>query len=243
MPFDWNGVFEAIANGVSKLPSALIAAILLGGPTAIWIIARFVNPPDFAKRDEAVLVDLLWVCDSCRSINEDRLDHCYRCQTARSGEGTPLVVAVGRDAPPGIGVAVGPGMPLELGAAASWLAAELASASRSAGRIEPERQFEPERRSSSEKQFEPEKQFPDQDENEDEDEDEDEDEAGFKDAGELDDEDELDDEIEQDESPAPFEPLIFQPRVKVSARPSASKPGARGARRKVQGVGDANSKR
>jgi hypothetical protein len=226
MPFDWNGVFEAIANGVSKLPSALIAAILLGGPTAIWLIARFVNPPDFGKRDEAVLVDLLWVCDSCRSINEDRLDHCYHCQVARSGAGTPLVIAVGRDAVPGIGVAVGPGLPLELGAAASWLAAELAKASRPAARTELEGDFE----DAAAFRKEDEAAFKDEDA------------VAFDDEVEPDDEDDLGDEIEHAESPAPFEPLIFEPRVKVSARPAAPKPKARGARRKAQGVGDVNSK-
>ena len=49
----------------------------------------FTAEPDQGRRgDVEDLEKLLWVCQSCRSMNEDRIDHCYRCHLARTGRGT-----------------------------------------------------------------------------------------------------------------------------------------------------------
>ncbi len=109
MPFDLNGLIETLAHGVSKIPSAVLAAIILGGPTAIWLITRFVHPPEVVKPVEIVAQDRLWLCGSCLSINEDRLEACYRCHRVRSAESMPVVIHGGRESSPRIGVAVGPG--------------------------------------------------------------------------------------------------------------------------------------
>jgi hypothetical protein len=133
VPVDPGGLFEALMNGLAQVPSALIAAALLAGPTAIWLIARFLNPPDVAKRDEGGLEELLWVCQACRSINEIRIATCYRCHRLRAGEHAADVAPVAEPAPtmapPGVGIAVGPGVPV-LEPGESWIEREVARASR-----------------------------------------------------------------------------------------------------------------
>src|SRR6185295_1038483 len=113
---DPSALFEAVMSGLAQVPSAVIAAALIAGPTAIWIIFRFLNPRDVAKRDDMGLEELLWVCPACRSINEDRSASCYRCHRLRTGEHAPLVAPAGEPAPtwtgPGVGIAVGPGAPV-----------------------------------------------------------------------------------------------------------------------------------
>jgi hypothetical protein len=130
MSVDPSGLFEAVMSGLAQVPSAVIAAALIAGPTAIWLVFRFLNPPDVAKRDEGGLEELLWVCPACRSINEDRIASCYRCHRLRSGEGV-AVVAEPAPAPsaPGVGIAVGPGAPA-LVPGESWIEVEVARASR-----------------------------------------------------------------------------------------------------------------
>jgi hypothetical protein len=129
-PVDPSGLFEAIMSALAQVPSALIAAVLLAGPTAIWLIARFVNPPDQATRDDVALEELLWVCPTCRSINQDRMASCYRCHRLRADETVPLVIETAPTwAEPGVGIAVGPGAPApEPGE--SWIEREVARASR-----------------------------------------------------------------------------------------------------------------
>jgi hypothetical protein len=121
MPVDPQGLLDAISNVVSQIPSGLLVAIFLGGPTAIWLIARFANPRDPAKRERTTSEDLLWVCASCRSINDDRAVRCYSCHRSRADETVP-----------GVGVAVGPGMPAAAQTGYWWLGAEATGASRPA---------------------------------------------------------------------------------------------------------------
>ncbi len=130
MPVDPSGLFEAVMSGLSQVPSALIAAALLAGPTAIWLIARFVNPPDLAKRADLTLEELLWVCPRCRSINEDRIASCYRCHHLRADESLPLVIETAPTwSGPGVGIAVGPGTPV-FAPRESWIEREVVRASR-----------------------------------------------------------------------------------------------------------------
>ncbi len=126
LPFDLPGLYETIMSGLGTVPSALIAAALLGGPTAIWLIARFLNPPDIGVTEEVVVEELLWVCPKCRSINEDRIVTCYRCHHLRAGESVPLVIET--LPAPGVGIAVGPGKPI-LAPVDAWIEREVARAS------------------------------------------------------------------------------------------------------------------
>jgi hypothetical protein len=132
MPVDPTALINAILDGLSRVPPGLFAAIILGGPTAIWLIVRFGHPEDGRKQDPSAMEEFLWVCVWCRSINEDMRDSCYSCRRSRSGQDLPGVSAPGlapSSAPrtwiaPGVGVAVGPGRPAEAQASGSWLGAE-----------------------------------------------------------------------------------------------------------------------
>jgi hypothetical protein len=192
MSVDPSGLFEAVMSGLAQVPSAVIAAALIAGPTAIWLIVRFLNPPDVAKRDEGGLEELLWVCPACRSINEDRIASCYRCHRQRSGEGVALV-AEPAPAPsvPGVGIAVGPGAPrLEPGE--SWIEVEVARASREVDNngVGPE----------------PEEEV-----------------------------------VAAEVASLAYEPVILEPLVKASGRPTGSKPAAPRARRKPAAASDAGA--
>ena len=145
MPIDPAGLFEAMLNGLGTIPSALIAAALLAGPTAVWLIARFVNPPDIGTTEEVVVEELLWVCPHCRSINEDRIANCYRCHKLRADESIPLVIETAPTrAGPGVGIAVGPGLP-QVAPDRSWIELEVARASDSVDDVDDvDDAFEPE---------------------------------------------------------------------------------------------------
>ena len=191
VPVDPSGLLEAFMNGLAQVPSALIAAALLAGPTAIWLIARFVNPPDLATRDDMALEELLWVCSNCRSINEDRIASCYRCHRMRADESIPLVIETAPTwAGPGVGIAVGPGAPA-LAPGESWIKREVARAS---GEVD--------------------------------------------DNGMATDEDVLAAEL----ASLAYEPVVLEPRVKASSRPSGSKPAAQRTRRKPPDAGASAAK-
>jgi hypothetical protein len=142
MPFDPNEVLTAITKALPKLPSALIAAALLGGPTAIWLITRIIKPPSLIKAAEELpedLENLLWVCESCRSMNEDRLDRCYRCHLARTAEDNPAVIHAARETASRTGLPAGSGVPAQAPAAYSFLGGQIAGATRPmTERYEPE---------------------------------------------------------------------------------------------------------
>lgn len=91
MPFDPNGLYETVSHLISKFPPALFAAALLGGPTLIWMIIRFFSPPTASKQEEVGVQELLWVCAGCRSINDDRLFRCYSCHRLRAADLIPVM--------------------------------------------------------------------------------------------------------------------------------------------------------
>ncbi len=118
MPVDPSALVNEILAGLAKIPPGLFAAILLGGPTAIWLVLRFSNPPDDAPRPpEPAREEFLWVCISCRSLNQELRDSCYRCHRSRADEREPGIPDLGRlpapasraEIAPAIGIAVGPG--------------------------------------------------------------------------------------------------------------------------------------
>jgi hypothetical protein len=203
MPVDPVALLNAILDGLSKIPPGILAAILLGGPTAIWLILQFGNPPEARTTVAQVSEELLWVCVACRSINKDLRDNCYRCHRLKTDESEPTAPGVAR--PPlaapriGIGIAVGPGRPFERPMADSWLGLEpvvpVAAANAAdeplATGADGGRQPEPE--------------------------------PGLQPPPEAaqDDEDDEDEELDAVNSLL-FDPVILEPRVKVSARPPAS---------------------
>ena len=71
---------DSLRAGIGLVPPALIAMVLLGGPTAGWLLYRFVVQPRSA-RQRAFERNAFWVCPTCRSVNDFRLTRCYRCDS------------------------------------------------------------------------------------------------------------------------------------------------------------------
>jgi hypothetical protein len=215
MPFDPNGLFEAISSAISKFPPALFAAALLGGPTALWLILRFASPQDPRRREEVAVQELLWVCGGCRSINDDRLIRCYSCHRLRLADLIPVASEAwaenaayewGEEEPDGweesppeewdedaleVGIPVGPGLPAGRPAASSWLGAEVDGAQDPTDDGE-----QPDRETQVEAEAEP----------------------------ELEPELELDVAVGSDVTPRGFEPVVLEPRLRASARAPLSEP-------------------
>jgi hypothetical protein len=96
-------------SGVATIPPAIIAVILLAGPTVCWLLYRFIVEPRYRRmrgRDMAAM----WVCANCRSVNELRMARCYRCD-ARPVEAELEVIDSHPDGHPRL-TPVGPGLDL-----------------------------------------------------------------------------------------------------------------------------------
>lgn len=78
MQFDIAQLIESIRAGIGSIPPVLIAIVLLGGPTAGWLLYRFAVQPR-TMRMRGLDPSAMWVCANCRSVNSLRLQRCYRC--------------------------------------------------------------------------------------------------------------------------------------------------------------------
>ena len=78
MQVDLEYLFNALRAGLGVVPPVLIAIVLLGGPTASWLLYRFVVQPR-TRRLGGMDGTAMWVCPNCRSVNELRMKRCYRC--------------------------------------------------------------------------------------------------------------------------------------------------------------------
>jgi hypothetical protein len=100
---------DSLRAGIGLVPPALIAIVLLGGPTAGWLLYRFVVQPRTA-RQRAFERNAYWVCPNCRSVNDFRLTRCYRCDSRPADADLEVI-----DAQPGTTrrlTPVGPGLDL-----------------------------------------------------------------------------------------------------------------------------------
>lgn len=82
MPIEPTEAIETLQRSLALMPPAILAIIFLAGPTAAWLLYRFVVQPR-TRRYAAGGSDLLWICDQCRSANEVRSSRCYRCAMDR----------------------------------------------------------------------------------------------------------------------------------------------------------------
>lgn len=82
MPIEPSDAIENLRRSLSLVPPAILAIIMLAGPTAAWLLYRFVVQPR-ARRSAAYGSELLWICERCRSANEVRASRCYRCALDR----------------------------------------------------------------------------------------------------------------------------------------------------------------
>lgn len=82
MPIEPTDAIENVQRSLSLMPPAILAIIFLAGPTAAWLLYRFVVQPR-TRRYAADGSELLWICVRCRSANEVRSSRCYRCAMER----------------------------------------------------------------------------------------------------------------------------------------------------------------
>lgn len=109
MQFDIEYWIEALRAGIDLVPAPIAAMILLGGPTAGWLLYRFVVQPRHSRM-RGLDPSALWVCANCRSVNAMRLERCYRCDSLPDGE--DLEVIDPHPAGPVRLLPVGPGLDL-----------------------------------------------------------------------------------------------------------------------------------
>jgi|GEM_PF-3751650 len=83
-------MIETLLDATAQVPGALLVILLLGGPTAVWIIYGLLNART-RKRPGAATTGLLWVCASCRSANDVRRDLCYRCGVAANVDALEII--------------------------------------------------------------------------------------------------------------------------------------------------------
>lgn len=80
MQFEIGQLIETIRAGVGAVPPVIVAIVLLGGPTAGWLLYRFVvQPRTMRMRMRGLDPSAMWACANCRSVNALRLSRCYRC--------------------------------------------------------------------------------------------------------------------------------------------------------------------
>jgi len=96
MPIDFGAIGESLQRGFGEIPPIAIALVLLAGPTAALIGYRLIGVARRMHTSPEVEAAPLWVCHDCRSVNEFRMAHCYRCGMARESGGEIEVIV---DAP------------------------------------------------------------------------------------------------------------------------------------------------
>ena len=110
MQVDIENLFRALQAGIGLVPPVLIAIVLLGGPTASWLLYRFVVQPRTRRRFGRSDAPSMWVCPNCRSVNELRMRRCYRCDALPDESEIEVIDA--RPAGPVRLTPVGPGLDL-----------------------------------------------------------------------------------------------------------------------------------
>jgi hypothetical protein len=107
--FEIGQLIETIRAGIGAIPPVLVAIVLLGGPTAGWLLYRYVVQPR-TTRMRGIDPSAMWVCPNCRSVNALRLQRCYRCD-ALPAEGELEVIDTHPAGPVRL-TPVGPGLDL-----------------------------------------------------------------------------------------------------------------------------------
>ena len=74
---------NAIQTGLGEVPVPVLAAILLGGPTLLWLAGSGTSScrpaKEAVRRPATTLASSYWICERCRSANDVPGAHCYHC--------------------------------------------------------------------------------------------------------------------------------------------------------------------
>lgn len=81
----------AIQHAISTAPFAAIAAVILGGPTLLYLMARTAFSPRGDKRAPSS-GRMLWACPQCSSVNESIHDRCYTCHFEPQAEDDVTII-------------------------------------------------------------------------------------------------------------------------------------------------------
>ena len=86
LPQEVIDALNAIQAGLGQVPVPILGAILLGGPTLLWLGFRYfvVQARTEATGLASDGVPLYWICERCRSANEVAGSRCYACGTAQA---------------------------------------------------------------------------------------------------------------------------------------------------------------
>jgi hypothetical protein len=99
MPIDPADAIGAVQEGLSQVPSAVLAIVLLAGPTSLWLFYRFFVQPR-RSRYTAGRDELVWACVRCLSVNDIQSGRCYACGLERE-----IALEEARRADPGVAAA------------------------------------------------------------------------------------------------------------------------------------------
>jgi len=89
---DLSALIESLRRGLEAIPPVVVVLGLLGGPTAALIGYRLIGVARRTPASPEPEAPRFWVCHACRSVNELRLSHCYRCATERDQIGDMEIV-------------------------------------------------------------------------------------------------------------------------------------------------------
>ncbi|MFP5341597.1 MAG: hypothetical protein ACLGIJ_01540 [Candidatus Limnocylindria bacterium] len=145
MPTEISQAIETAQRIVGDVPGALIVIVLLGGPTAIWLLYIALKAVQ-RRRYQPGTDQPLWICVQCRSANELRADRCYRCGLQVTNDDAIEVIGLyrvapndrGRDGAPAIVVLPGTHSPVPVMRSRAERAQAAAAARASGGTADPD---------------------------------------------------------------------------------------------------------
>jgi hypothetical protein len=100
MPIDLSSLGESLQRALGEIPPVAIALGLLAGPTLLFLGYRLIGITRRMQTSPEAEAEPFWVCHDCRSVNELRHTHCYRCGDARAAEGELEVIVEQPSGPP-----------------------------------------------------------------------------------------------------------------------------------------------
>lgn len=80
---DLSAFIDSLQRGFGQIPPIAIALVLLAGPTAALFGYRLIGAATRLQATPEVEAAPQWACRGCRSVNELRVSHCYRCGLER----------------------------------------------------------------------------------------------------------------------------------------------------------------
>jgi hypothetical protein len=107
MPIDLSSLGESLQRALGEIPPVAVALGLLAGPTLLFVGYRLIGITRRMQPGPELEAEPFWVCHDCRSVNELRHPHCYRCGVARDAGELEVIVEHPSSAPASFDVPAG----------------------------------------------------------------------------------------------------------------------------------------